>query len=209
MGHNRRCRTIVYVKAGIYHEKMEIGRDLKNVMFVGDGIDRTIVTGNKNVVDGVSQPHLVSLVMVFCARDMTFENTAGPHKHQAVALSVSSGLSVFYHCSFKGYQDTLLAHSLRQFYRDCHVYGTVDFIFGDAVAVLQNCDIFRGDLALSTLYYGEFMNIGSGASTTGRVQWPGFLVLHDFHEASPFTVRNFIQGHVWLPATGVPFSADI
>ncbi|KAG9136066.1 hypothetical protein Leryth_025925 [Lithospermum erythrorhizon] len=37
---------------------MEIGRDLKNVMFVGDGIDRTIVTGNKNVVDGVSQPHL-------------------------------------------------------------------------------------------------------------------------------------------------------
>lgn len=78
----------------------------------------------------------------FWARDMTFENTAGPHKHQAVALRVSSDLSVFYRCSFKGYQDTLLVHSLRQFYSECQIHGTVDFIFGDASAVLQNCDIF-------------------------------------------------------------------
>lgn len=78
----------------------------------------------------------------FWARDMTFENTADPHKHQAVAPRVSSDLSVFYRCSFKGYQDTLFTLSLRQFYRDCQIYGTIDFIFGDAAAVFQNCDIF-------------------------------------------------------------------
>lgn len=64
----------------------------------------------------------------FWSRDMTFENTAGPHKHQAVALRVNSDLSVFYRCSFRGYQDTLFTHSLRQFYRDCHIYGIIDMI---------------------------------------------------------------------------------
>lgn len=78
----------------------------------------------------------------FWARDMTFENTAGPAKEQAVALRVSSDLSAFYRCSFRGYQDTLLLHSQRQFYRDCDIYGTVDYIFGNAAAVLQNCNIF-------------------------------------------------------------------
>lgn len=52
MGHNRPGRAIIYVKAGVYNEKVEIGNKLHNVMFVGDGIDKTIVTGNRNVPHG-------------------------------------------------------------------------------------------------------------------------------------------------------------
>ena len=77
----------------------------------------------------------------FLARDLTFENTAGSSKHQAVALRVGSDLSAFYQCDVLAHQDTLYVHSNRQFYVKCLVAGTVDFIFGNAAAVFQDCDI--------------------------------------------------------------------
>ena len=78
----------------------------------------------------------------FIAKDISFVNDAGPTKHQAVALRSGSDLSAFYRCSFESYQDTIYVHSHKQFYRECNIYGTVDFIFGDAAAVFQNCSLY-------------------------------------------------------------------
>ncbi|XP_057777431.1 pectinesterase-like [Salvia miltiorrhiza] len=284
-------RFVIYVKKGVYRENVEIKRSMKNLMLIGDGIDATVVSGDRNVQDGFTTFRSATFAVSgggFIARGMTFENTAGAHKHQAVALRSGSDFSVFFECSFKGYQDTLYVHSQRQFYRDCDVYGTVDFIFGDAVALLQNCNIYvrrpmmnqkntvtaqgrkdpneitgivihnsvitaapdlrgvqnsyrsylgrpwkeysrtvlskcmidgvidpagwlpwSGDFGLSTLYYGEYMNSGVGGSTKGRVKWPGFHVIRDAAEAGRFTVRNFLAGDSWIPATGVPFTSGL
>lgn len=76
------------------------------------------------------------------AKGITFINSAGPNKHQAVALRVGSDKSVIYQCSIQGYQDSLYTHSKRQFYPDSDIHGTVDFIFGNSVVVIQNCNIF-------------------------------------------------------------------
>ncbi|KAH7656018.1 Pectinesterase protein [Dioscorea alata] len=284
-------RFIIHVKAGVYKENVEIKTSMKNIMIIGDGIDKTIVTGSKNVQDGSTTFRSATFAVTgdkFIAQDITFENTAGPQKHQAVALRSGADLSVFYRCSFKGYQDTLYVYSQRQFYRNCDIYGTVDFIFGDAAAILQNCNIYvrkpmsqqkntvtaqgrtdpnentgiivhnsvvsatselqavqgsiktylgrpwkkysrtvfmktslgglidkagwlawDGDFALSTLYYGEYMNTGSGASTSGRVKWAGYHVITSASEAGKFTVGNFLAGNSWIPATGVPFTSGL
>ncbi|KAI8005847.1 putative pectinesterase/pectinesterase inhibitor 60 [Camellia lanceoleosa] len=77
----------------------------------------------------------------FIARGITFRNTAGPQGGQAVALRSASDLSVFYSCGIEGYQDTLFVPAQRQFFKFCYIYGTIDFIFGNAAVVFQNCII--------------------------------------------------------------------
>lgn len=207
-----------------------------------------------------------------------------------MALTISSDNSVLYRCSIAGYQDTLYALALRQFYRECDVYGTVDFIFGNAAAVFQSCNLVlrrprsggafnailangrsdpgqntgfsvqnckitvgsdfspvrdkynsylgrpwkpysravvmqsnidgeisargwvewegAGGSTYKTLYFAEYENMGPGAETSGRVNWPGFHVIGT-PEATKFTVASFIGGNSWLPSTGVTFVAGL
>ncbi|KAL3516977.1 hypothetical protein ACH5RR_023879 [Cinchona calisaya] len=138
-------RYVIHVKAGTYKENVEIGTKLKNIMLVGDGIGKTIITGSKSVGGGSTTFKSATVAVVgdgFIASGITFRNTAGPKSHQAVALRSGSDLSAFYQCSFEGYQDTLYVHSQRQFYKECDIYGTIDFIFGNAAVVFQNCNIY-------------------------------------------------------------------
>ncbi|GLT79025.1 hypothetical protein SLA2020_505370 [Shorea laevis] len=136
---------VIHVVAGVYNEYVSIPNNKQNLMMIGDGISRTVITGDRSVADGWTTFNSATFAVVgqgFVAVNITFRNTAGAIKGQAVALRSSADLSAFYSCSFEGYQDTLYTYSLRQFYRDCDIYGTVDFIFGNAAVVFQNCNIY-------------------------------------------------------------------
>ncbi|CAN1169049.1 Pectinesterase 3 [Linum perenne] len=137
-------RYIIYIKEGVYKENVILEKHLWNVVVLGDGKDKTIISGDLNFVDGTptfSTPTFAAVGKGFMARDIKIINTAGPEKHQAVAFRSGSDMSVFYRCAFDAYQDTLYPHSNRQFYKDCDITGTIDFIFGNAAVVFQGCNI--------------------------------------------------------------------
>jgi pectinesterase len=142
--------TIVYIKPGTYHEKIRITKPF--VHFVGRDAEKTVLTfddfARKKNPDGKELGTFGSLSVTvrakgFAADNITFENPSAPRKTvaQAVALGVDSDRAVFRNCRFLANQDTLYANSGRQYYYQCLIRGDVDFIFGNATAVFDQCEI--------------------------------------------------------------------
>lgn len=141
---NNTVLYVILIKAGVYQEYVNVSQQMPYVVMLGEGAAKTRITGNKNLADGVptfKTPTVVVEGAHFYARGIGFENSSGPKGHQAVAIRVSGDMSIFYQCNFDGYQSTLFAHVHRQYYRECSVSGTIDFIFGDASAIFQDCTV--------------------------------------------------------------------
>jgi len=138
---------VIYVTAGVYTENVMIERAKTNLMLVGAGAGETVVVGWRSVQDGFKTFHTATVSALadgFMMRDMTVENRAGAERRQAVALLLSGDHAVAYRCAVLGYQDTLYAHAQRHFYGECEVAGTVDVVWGNAAAVLQDCSLRGG-----------------------------------------------------------------
>ncbi|KAL6614074.1 hypothetical protein ACP70R_036344 [Stipagrostis hirtigluma subsp. patula] len=133
---------VVHVKEGVYKETVSVPWEKTNVVVVGDGMGRTVITGNLNAdTPGVSTFNTATVGVLadgFMARDLTMANTAGPDAHQAVAFRSSGDRTVLDTVELLGHQDTLYAQAMRHFYTRCRVSGTVDFVFGNSAAVLHD-----------------------------------------------------------------------
>ncbi|KAI3462356.1 hypothetical protein Pfo_019019 [Paulownia fortunei] len=139
-------RFVIWIKTGVYEETVRIPLEKKNVVLLGDGMGKTVITGSMNVgQQGVSTYNSATVGVLgdgFMASGLTIQNTAGADAHQAVAFRSDSDLSVIENCEFISNQDTLYAHSLRQYYKSCRIQGNIDFIFGNSAALFQDCLIF-------------------------------------------------------------------
>ncbi|XP_050229549.1 probable pectinesterase/pectinesterase inhibitor 44 [Mercurialis annua] len=125
-------------------EIVYIPSEKNNIVLIGDGIKETVISNNRSFASGFPISSSATLNIDgpnFIAMNLTVQNTAGAEGKQAVALRSNSPNSAFYLLEIKGYQDTLYIHNGPQFYRECTIFGTVDFIFGEGPAFFQKCQI--------------------------------------------------------------------
>ncbi|WP_083256974.1 pectinesterase family protein [Arcticibacter eurypsychrophilus] len=136
----------LYIKNGIYNEKIELPTSNTDVTFIGESVDKTIITFDDYSGHGNTNTFTSYTARIrgndFKAENITFINSAGP-VGQGVALHLESDRAVFKNCRFLGNQDTLYlgGENSRQYFVDCYIEGTTDFIFGPATVLLKNCTI--------------------------------------------------------------------
>ncbi|WMV37062.1 hypothetical protein MTR67_030447 [Solanum verrucosum] len=141
--HSFEGRFFIYIKEGVYEENVVVSQ--VNLTFLGDGSQKSIISGSKNIVDDLTTYQTATVAISgdgFIAYKIGFRNTAGPEKLQAVALRVQADHVIFMNCRMEGHQSVIYAQVYRQFYRGCYITGTVDIISGNAAAVFQNCQIY-------------------------------------------------------------------
>src|SRR5882757_7161344 len=146
----------INIKNGTYHEKIVVPASVTNVSFIGESRENTIISNNDysgkfmsaDIVNSKKKFGTFNSYTMhvqgndITIEDLTIKNDAGP-VGQAVALHVDGDRFVIKNCNIISNQDTLLTanDSSRQYYKDCYIEGTTDFIFGNATAVFQNCTI--------------------------------------------------------------------
>lgn len=145
----KNVRTTILVRPGVYKEKLIVPESKINISLLGqegavvsydDYANKQNVFGENKGTSGSSSCYIYA--PDFYAENITFENSSGP-VGQAVACFVSADRVYFKNCRFLGFQDTLYTYGkgCRQYYEDCYIEGTVDFIFGWSTAVFNRCHI--------------------------------------------------------------------
>ncbi|QJX47998.1 pectin esterase [Hymenobacter taeanensis] len=148
----RKKVTTIFIKNGTYKEKLILAGSKNLVKLIGEDLKNTILTYDdynqkKNIFGEDKGTSGSSSIYIygsdFSVENITFQNSSGP-VGQAVAVWVAGDKARFKNCRFLGFQDTLYTYGYgsRQYYQDCYIEGTVDFIFGSSTAWFEGCTIF-------------------------------------------------------------------
>lgn len=182
----------IHIKNGIYREKLVVPSHKTHVRLVGESREGTIITGADHTGDAAGHVTYTSHTVLvqandFTAENITFENAAGP-VGQAVALHVEGDRATFRHCRLLGNQDTLYLalENSRQYYQDCYIEGTTDFIFGGSTAVFEGCTI-----------HSKTNSYITAASTWPRQSF-GLVFLNCKLTAAPEATKVYL-GRPWRP----------
>lgn len=181
----------IFIKKGVYKEKLVVPAQKIHISLIGEDKENTIITYDDYSGKGIINTYTSHSVLIqgsdFIAENLTFENSAGA-VGQAVALHVEADRVMIKNCKILGNQDTLFPSSAtsRQYYVDCYIEGTTDFIFGAATAVFERCHIHSKKNSYIT------------AASTTEAQRFGFVFINCKLTAEP-TFKKIYLGRPWRP----------
>lgn len=190
----KNVRTTIVVRKGVYKEKLIVPACKINISLIGEEgavltydayASRKNAFGETTGTSGSAGCYVYA--PDFYAENLTFENSAGP-VGQAVACFVEGDRAFFKNCRFLGFQDTLYTYgeNSRQYYEDCYIEGTVDFIFGWSTAVFNRC----------TIHSKRAGYVTAPSTLQGR---PYGYVFHDCKLTAAEGVRNVYLSRPWRP----------
>jgi pectinesterase len=201
--YNNKKPVQVFIKNGIYKEKLLLDSTKDFVTITGEDKFKTILTYNDHTGklspkgDTINTRSSWSFMIKadnFAASNVTFENNAGFSAGQAVAVESDGDKAVFKNCRFIGNQDVLFTNSnrSRQYYEQCYIEGTTDFIFGSATAWFQQCHIHSKKNSHVT------------AASTPKEHEFGY-VFNDCVLTGDTSIHNASLGRPWRPYASVVY----
>lgn len=198
---NNKKPVTIMVAAGVYKEKLLLDSTKHFVTLVGADKFNTIITWNDHTgkvspkgdtINTRTSWSVKILANDFTASNITFQNDAGFSAGQAVAVEADGDRAIFINCRFIGFQDVLFINNGRQYFQQCYIEGTTDFIFGSATAWFEQCHIHSKKNSHIT-----------AASTPKQHVW-GY-VFNDCVLTGDTALRNVSLGRPWRPYASVTY----
>ena len=163
-------RTVIYIKNGTYKEVLTLASAKKNVTIIGESATGVILTYDNysskiDPATGLGYGTSGSASTFIRAEglyavNITFENSSGP-VGQALAISILADKAIFLNCRFLGRQDTIYGDRCRQYFKDCYIEGSTDYIFGPSTAFFEKCTLYNyGGSAITAASTESYVTYG-------------------------------------------------
>jgi pectinesterase len=201
-------RTLIFVVSGTYNEKLVLNASKDNVSLIGENVDGVVITWDDyaGTATGMSSADTYTLMVEgddFYMQNITVQNTAG-NVGQALAIRTVGDRGVYNNCKFLGFQDTYYAHKNRQYNYNCYIEGAIDFIYGDATAVFDNC-------VINCVEGGQYITAPSDTKlftqfASGNVFYHGLMIINsDITANDDVPANSYYLGRPWQPRASSVF----
>jgi pectinesterase len=192
---NNPVEKVIYIRNGIYKEKVLVPSSKTHITIIGEHVDSTILSYDDysgRIVDGIELGTSTSYSFAadandFTAMNLTFENSAGD-VGQAVALRTNADRQSFLRCKMVGYQDTYYTWGrYRNYLKNCLIVGAIDYIFGATTAIFDSCQIHS-------------LREGSYITAASTEEWASFgYVFMDCRLTAAYKKTGIYLGRPWKP----------